>query len=65
MKNFFILFLIILSPLAANAASDTKAVKLQILNKINAKTVEKIVYLDKKTIVQDLEIKLNSSLRSK
>lgn len=48
----------------ANAAIDTKKVKLQILNKINAEKFEVEVLEMRKTIFQDLEIKLNRCRKS-
>ena len=50
--------------LSASAATDAKKAKLQILNKINAEKHEVQATLDKKTIFQDLEIKLRRCRKS-
>lgn len=62
MKYLFAALFLITVP--AFAAIDVKQVKLQILNKIDAKETEVITDIDKKFIFEDLEIKLRRCIKS-
>lgn len=64
MRYLTLALLLTFAAMPAYAAKDTKAVKLQVLNKINAAKTEVIAQLDKKTITQDLEIRLKRCRKS-